>query len=130
MTYIRSSTREERVPMTAALIITNTLLGLLATGSAAGKLTRNPKVLHSLHGVGVTDSQIPKLALLELLGALGLFIGIFVPGIGLAATIGLTLYFAGAVIAHLRRRQTITKWAPALVLTVLALVSAPLQLQR
>ena len=116
--------------MTAALIITNALLGLLATGSAAGKLTRNPKVLESLHGVGVTDSQIPKLALLELLGALGLLVGIFVPGIGLAATIGLTLYFSGAVISHLRRRQAIAEWAPALVLTVLALVAVPLQLQR
>jgi hypothetical protein len=116
--------------MPIALILICTFLGLLATGSAAGKLTRNPKVLESLHGVGVTDSQIPKLALLELLGALGLVVGIFVPGIGFASTIGLTLYFSGAVIAHLRKRQGIAEWAPALVLTVLALVAVLLQLQR
>ncbi|MFZ9894990.1 MAG: DoxX family protein [Burkholderiaceae bacterium] len=116
--------------MTIALIVTCTFLGLLATGSAAGKLTKNPKILESLHGVGVKDSQVKILAMLELLGAAGLVVGIFIPGLGIAAAIGLTLYFLGAVISHLRQHQGIAEWAPALVLAALALASTLLQLQR
>ena len=43
--------------MAIDLVVTCTFLGLLATGSAAGKLTKNPKN-ESLHGVGVADSQV------------------------------------------------------------------------
>ena len=53
--------------MTMALVVTCTFLGMLATGSAAGKLTKNPKN-ESLHGVGVADSQVKIMASLELLG--------------------------------------------------------------
>ena len=116
--------------MTIALVVTCTFLGLFATGSATGKLTRNPKILESLHGVGVTDSQVKILATLELFGAAGLVVGIFIPGLGLAASIGLTLYFLGAVVSHLRKRQNFAEWAPALVLATLALASTLLQFQR
>jgi hypothetical protein len=116
--------------MTVALIVTCALLGLIATGSAAGKFTRNPKILESAHGVGVTDSQLKILAILELLGAAGLVVGIFIPGLGLAAAFGLTLYFLGAVVSHLRKHQNIAEWTPALVLAALALAGTLLQLQR
>jgi DoxX-like family len=38
-------------------------------------------------------------------GALGLLIGIALPLIGIAAAAGLTLFFTGAVITHLRARD-------------------------
>ena len=44
----------------------------------------------------------PLLAACEFAGALGLVLGIWWPLIGIAAGIGLVLYFVGAVVSHLR----------------------------
>jgi LPXTG-motif cell wall-anchored protein len=81
--------------MTIALIITATLLGLVAAGSATGKLQRKEALMTQLTGLGVPAAQVPLLGLLEIAGALGLLIGIWVPGLGVAAAFGLVLYFTG-----------------------------------
>ena len=44
----------------------------------------------------------PLLEACEFAGALGLVVGIWWPLIGIAAGIGLVLYFVGAVVSHLR----------------------------
>ncbi len=53
---------------------------------------------------GVPRSWLPKLAALRAAGALGLIVGLAVPAVGTAAAVGVVLYFAGAVITHLRAR--------------------------
>lgn len=116
--------------MSVTLIIFNTLLGLIAAGSAAGKLTRQPPVIDSLHGVGVSDPGIRTLALLDALGAAGLVIGIWVPPLGAAAAIALALYFLGAVAAHLRVHDPVTAWIPAFGIFAIAVTASVLQLQR
>jgi uncharacterized membrane protein YphA (DoxX/SURF4 family) len=116
--------------MTIALIIVCTLLGLVAVASASGKLTANPKIVESMNHVGVSMEQARILAMLEILGAAGLVVGIFVPALGVAAAVGLTLYFLGAVGAHLRVGDAPAEWAPALVLALLAAAATALQLQR
>lgn len=116
--------------MSIALIVLAVLLGIAATGSAVQKLRRDPRVMESMSSVGVRPAQVPVLAVLELLGALGLLIGIWVPWIGIAAAIGLALYFLGAVVAHLRMRAAAKEFAPALILAVLAIVVVVLELAR
>lgn len=116
--------------MSVALIVLATLLGLIAVGSAAGKLAANPKIIDSMHSVGVTATQVRVLALLEILGALGLLAGIFVPSIGIAAAVGLTFYFLGAVAAHLRVGHTPSEWVPAFVIMLLAIATTILQFLR
>jgi uncharacterized membrane protein YphA (DoxX/SURF4 family) len=93
--------------MTIALIVTASLLGLIATASGIQKLRKDPKVLEVMHSVGVKDSQLPILAGLEITGALGLLIGIWIPPLGIAASIGLALYFLGAVVAHVRAKDSV-----------------------
>lgn len=57
---------------------------------------------------------------LELLGALGLIVGYFVPAVaGLAAAL-LLIIMLGAVAAHLARRDPISRAIPAFVLFALA----------
>ena len=112
------------------LIITAALLGLIAAGSAAGKLQRKEALMTQLTGLGVPAAQIPLLGLLEIAGALGLLIGIWVPGLGVAAAFGLVLYFAGAVGAHLRHHDGPKEFAPALVIFILAVVTLLLELHR
>jgi hypothetical protein len=45
------------------------------------------------------------LGTLKAAGALGLVIGICVPLIGIAAAVGLVLFFVGAIVTHLRARD-------------------------
>lgn len=116
--------------MTIALIILATLLGLMAAFSAFGKLSGNARTVDMLHSLGLSDSQIRLLALVEILGALGLLVGIWVPILGLLAAIGFVLYFLGAIIAHARKRQPAKDMAPALIILILSIVVTILQFAR
>lgn len=116
--------------MTIALIVLATLLGLAAGGSALQKLRRDPMVMASMRAVGVPESRVSLLAVLEILGAIGLIVGIWIPWVGVAATAGLALYFLGAVIAHVRVRSAAKEALPAVVILLIALVTLALQLAR
>ena len=116
--------------MSNVLVIVAVLLGIAALGSAFGKLSRNPKVVESMHSVGVTDPQMRGLAVLEILGALGLLLGIWLPWLGVLAAACLTLYFLGAVVSHLRAKQGLKEVAAPIALTVLALITTALELKR
>lgn len=116
--------------MTIALVVFATILAAAAIGSALGKISRVPSVVATMNGVGVTDTQIPVLAMLELLGALGLIVGIWIPVIGTASAVALTLYFGGAVAAHLRSHAPAVEVAPAAALTFLALITTILEVAR
>ena len=116
--------------MTLAVVVVCALLGVAGAGSGVGKLTGNPKVMESVQSVGVTAAQARLLGVIELAGAAGLLIGVVVPVIGLAAANGFVLYFAGAVLMHLRAEHPVAGWAPAAVLCLLAIAATLLQLQR
>jgi uncharacterized membrane protein YphA (DoxX/SURF4 family) len=116
--------------MTIALIVLGALLGIAALGSGLQKIRRDARVVAVMHSVGVSDRQIPILAILEILGALGLLVGIWVPVLGIAAAIGLALYFLGAIIAHLRVKAPVKDVAPAALLFVVAIATAVLELAR
>ena len=78
-------------------------LALMASYSGVGKIRRHPlqvKVVHET--IGLPLKYFPLLAACEFAGALGLVVGIWWPPIGIAAGIGLVLYFVGAIVAHLR----------------------------
>ena len=116
--------------MSIALIIFTALLGLIGAFSAFGKYSGNAKTVEMLGGLGLDNRQIRLLATIELLGALGLLVGIWLPVLGLLAAIGFVLYFLGAVIVHLRAKQSGKEMAPALVLLVLSIIVALLQFAR
>jgi hypothetical protein len=59
-------------------------------------------------------------------GALGLIIGLWVPALGVAAGVGVVLYFIGAVVAHLRADDS--NIGPALALGLVAVAAVVLRL--
>ncbi|MEW2529522.1 DoxX family protein [Streptomyces sp. NPDC047071] len=73
-------------------------------------------VAEPLTQYGVPQSWWTPLGLAKTAGALGLLTGLAVPAIGIAAAIGLILYFAGAVITVLRARSYKTVAFPVLYL--------------
>jgi hypothetical protein len=60
------------------------------------------QVLINMAKTGVSESWINVLGILKAAGALGLLSGIGLPLIGIAAAVGLVLFFVGAIITHLR----------------------------
>ncbi|MCY0944432.1 DoxX family protein [Streptomyces antarcticus] len=104
--------------MFIAYTVVGILLALALTASATFTLRRNDQILASMRKVEVPDSWLPRLAALKAAGAAGLVAGLWIPPIGAAAAAGVTLYFIGAVIAHLRVKDY--ELAPATVLALLA----------
>jgi hypothetical protein len=70
-----------------------------------GKFVRLEPAVHQVEAVGVTGRAITVLGLLEIAAAVALIAGIWLQPIGVAGAIGSTLYFTGAVVAHIRARD-------------------------
>ena len=73
--------------------------------SATCDFVRYEKVSVAMAKAGVPESWMTTLGVLKAAGALGLLVGIGVPVIGIAAAVGLILFFVGAIITHLRGRD-------------------------
>ncbi|MEV5751040.1 DoxX family protein [Actinoallomurus sp. NPDC052308] len=89
--------------MFVAYAIVGVLLAIMLLASAAAKLTKNKQIVEGLTGIGVPLGMFPFLAACEIAGAAGLVIGLWYGPLGVAAAIGVVLYFIGAVGAHLRK---------------------------
>ena len=86
----------------ASLVIT-ILLAAMVLFSGIGKLRNDPHIVKVVHEtVGVPMKCFPLLAACEIAGAVGLVLGIWWLRLGVAAGIGLFLYFLVAVLSHLR----------------------------
>ena len=86
----------------ASLVVT-IVLATMVLFSGIGKLRNDPHIVKVIHEtVGVPMKCFPALATCEIVAAIGLVLGIWVPLLGIAASIGLVIYFVGAVVSHLR----------------------------
>jgi hypothetical protein len=70
--------------------------------SAGADFVRYETVAVNMARAGVPESWMTMLGILKAAGALGLLVGFVVPPIGVAAAVGLTLFFVGAIVTHLR----------------------------
>jgi hypothetical protein len=79
------------------------LLAAMLVFSGLGKIRRDPRQMRVVHEIiGVPLKYFTLLATCEFAGSLGLVLGIWWPPLGVAAGIGLVLYFVGAIVSHLR----------------------------
>jgi hypothetical protein len=113
-----------------AYVVIAILLALMLSGSALLKLTRNQRIVDGLAAAGVPVSMFPFLALCEIAGAVGVLVGIWYAPLGIAAAIGLVIYFILAVGAHVRKTdyKGIPNAAAILVFSALALIARILSL--
>jgi hypothetical protein len=89
--------------MNSPYLVITIVVAAMAALSGIRKLRRDQKVVHVVHEVvGVPLKYFPHLAGCLFAGALGLVLGIWWPPLGIAAGVGLVVYFVGAVVAHLR----------------------------
>lgn len=87
--------------MTIAAHAVSVLYASFLAYSGVGKLRRDPLQVANLERVGVTRG-LAVLAALELAATAGLVAGMAIWQVGVAAGAGAALYFAGAIVAHLR----------------------------
>jgi hypothetical protein len=105
---------------TPYLVITVVFAAMVAF-SGLGKIRRDPRIVHVIHEVvGVPLKYFSLLAACELAGAFGLVLGIWWPPLGVAAGIGLVLYFVGAIVFHLRVGDVKSMGPAAFMLAVAA----------
>ncbi len=77
-----------------------------------------------LDGVGFPREWWWTLLVIKSLAVTGLLVGLVVPGVGLAATVGVVVYFGCAVVAHVRARFLGTElWVNCLGLLALAVAT-------
>ena len=109
--------------MYVVTVVVSALLAAALVGSGAAKLAGNAGVQEGMARVHFPLDKLWLLAVAELAGAVGLLVGLSWWPIGVAAAIGVILYFVGALVFHVRARDMALA-APAvfLVLAVAALV--------
>lgn len=116
--------------MKIALDIFGALLAFAAIGSAISKLMKVPDVMTAMAAVGVKPNQIPLLAILEIAGGVGIIVGIWSKPLGVISAICLTLYFVGALAAHLKRKHKVSEFGAALGIFIIACTTTALQFKR
>lgn len=116
--------------MDILFVVLTSFLGFAISASAVGKIKRIPGAVESLTHTGVKPEQFNKLAALEILGAIGLLVGIWVQPIGAAASAGIALYFIGAQTAHMRIKDSFKNMFPATFLFLISTAVLILQLKR
>lgn len=107
--------------MSLAYDILGALFAVMVLGSGIAKLAGVKQIVESITGIGVPLRMFPFLAGCEIAGAIGLVVGLWYPPLGIAAAIGLVLYFLGAVGAHLRKNDF--KGVPAAAFMLVAAVA-------
>jgi DoxX-like family len=83
--------------------LTVTIMAAAANFYAAyNDFRRFEMILANMKRLGVSERWLTTLGVLKLLGAIGLLVGIGMPSVGVAAAIGLTLFFIAAILFTLR----------------------------
>lgn len=101
--------------MFAATVIVSLLLAAALAYAAIRKLSHRPEVVETYVRVGVPEDKLDYLALILLAGAAGLILGLLWAPIGVAAAIGLVLYFLAAIGFHIRANDIANLPTPALI---------------
>jgi hypothetical protein len=84
--------------------------------AALADLTKARFATETAVEVGVPQTWLPVLGTLKTAGAAGLCLGLLsVPYLGLAASVGLVLFFLGAIVVHLRATSTTTSSPPSAI---------------
>ncbi|WP_353612201.1 DoxX family protein [Mycobacterium sp. IS-1556] len=91
--------------LTTAYVVVTVVTASVNLAAAVADFARAQFVLDNAAAVHLSDRSIAPLGVLKAAGAAGLIVGLLgVPMIGLAAAVGLVLFFIGAVAFHVHYR--------------------------
>jgi len=110
--------------MRIAVVVISIVLAALLTASAAMKLSHRPAAVEGYRKAGVPESWLNGLAAVLLVAAAGLIVGLWWPIAGIAAAVGLVIYFVLAVGFHVRASDTAHAATPAVLACVAVALAA------
>lgn len=111
--------------MFIATAVVSGLLAVTLLASARIKLVKDEAGIAVMTKIGVPVDKLWLLAVAEIAGAAGLVAGLFWWPIGVAAAIGVILYFLGAIAFHLRAHDN--HLAPPTVLLLVSIAALALR---
>jgi hypothetical protein len=85
-----------------AYVVVTVVTAVANAFAATVDFTRPQWLLANMAKARVPQSWLVSLGALKAAGALGLLVGLGVPLLGVAAAVGLVLFFVGAIITHIR----------------------------
>jgi uncharacterized membrane protein len=103
-------------------MLVSVLLAALLVFTAVRKLSHRPEVVATYTRVGVPEDKLDYLAWILLAGAAGLIAGLAWRPVGVAAGIGLVVYFLLAIASHVRADDA-RNLPPPVVMELLAVAS-------
>jgi hypothetical protein len=90
--------------MSTAYVVTTVVAAVFVGYSAWAVFSHASWVIKALDDYGVPRAWGPWLGTAKAAGAVGLLVGLFVPLVGVAAEVGLIVYFTGAVVTVIHAR--------------------------
>ena len=100
--------------------VSGALTALMFLSASLLKLTDQPQARAGQEKFGISAAGYKRIGVLELLGVVGVLVGLAVPAIGVAAGIGLVAVAVGALVNHLRVNDALPEVMGAVVAIVLA----------
>lgn len=91
--------------MSTPYVVVTAVAAIMVGFSAFSVFVQAPWVVEPLTEYGVPRSWWTWLGLAKAAGAVGLVAGLWIPAIGVAAGVGVVLYFAGAIATVVRARR-------------------------
>lgn len=88
--------------MFVSLVVVTVFMSAVLLISAGAKSLRTRHITEQMTTLGVPQSMMAFLIGAQVAGAAGAIAGLWWELVGIAAAIGLTLYFTGAIVFHLR----------------------------
>ena len=110
--------------MSIPIIIVQVVLGLLFVSIGSMTVAGRKMFVENFRHFGYPQWFRVVIGSLEVLGGLGLLIGIWLPWLAALASAGLTLVMLGAILTHVRIREPLQKIVLPIVMGALAIVVA------
>lgn len=102
-------------PLQVLALVSGALCALFMAAAGISKVTGQPAMRASADHFSIPWERYRLIGVAEIAGALGIILGVWVRGVGLAAGLGAVALLAGAVMFHVRFRDGMKRSAPALV---------------
>lgn len=98
------------------------LLGLAFIGAGGSKIAGVQMQVENFDRWRLPQSFRPVVGTVEIIGAIGMLVGLFVPVIGLLAAVWLSAAMVGALVTHTRIKDKLSNFVPPALLLTLSVI--------
>lgn len=112
------------------LAVVTGFMTLVCVGSSIADWKKDPRIMESMERMKVPAGIQPLLPLFKMAGAVGIVLGLWVKPLGIAAGVGLVIYFIGALYFHTRAKDPMKDTGPAGLMLIICVLITALQLAR